>query len=174
MHHDVQAHALQTAMSDKSRLGKLEASRCALLLCDVQVRPAQRVVACIADLVVMPCSISQPAADHISSIVAQLNSTKQQPGFCLSHRSALGRTYRACPPSLMPRGDWCVDRILDAVKLQTFASSVDGSASVYRQDIHCAIYSVAHCLGHVHAGSWRRGTQHPDPCHRCSSCLRMY
>ena len=38
MHLGVQAHgALQTIMSDKSRLGKLEASRCALLLCDVQV-----------------------------------------------------------------------------------------------------------------------------------------
>ena len=38
MYLDVQAHgALQTVMSDKQRLGKLEASRCALLLCDVQV-----------------------------------------------------------------------------------------------------------------------------------------
>lgn len=35
----LQAHgALQTIMSDKPRLGKLEASRCALLLCDVQER----------------------------------------------------------------------------------------------------------------------------------------
>lgn len=55
MYLDVQAHgALQTIMSDKQRLGKLEASRCALLLCDVQVSTLRSSIACTAIAVVTP------------------------------------------------------------------------------------------------------------------------